>query len=310
MGFGASTTVGNVAVDLVQTDVNSIIAGIAGATPKTLADIQDDTSYLYSSSAGYGVADLLYSSNYSSAADLLDNIDYNTYDIYNETSNYLYYLSDIYSDTSNYLYYLDYLYSSSAGYGVADLLYNYLYYSGYSAGNLLYEIEANTSDMTDMQYLYSSSAGKGAADILYDIDSDLGNLDYLYSSSAGYGVADLLQYSGSSAGYLLYNMDSYLSSIYSDTSYLSSIDSYLSSIYWDTSYLSSIQSDTSYLYSSSAGYGVADLLYSSSGSKSVADLLYSSSSNTVADLLESIKTAVESLANTISAGRIQVDDQH
>ena len=145
MGFGASTTVGNVAVDLVQADVDGIIAGIANG--KALADI--DTT--------------------------LATID-----------------------------------------GVLD--------------NILF-------DTADLQYLYSSSASAG--------------------------VADLLQYSGYSAGY----------------------------------YLSNIDSDLDYLYSSSAGYGVADLLYSSS-------------SNTVADLLESIKTAVESLAGALSGGRLQVDDQH
>ena len=37
MGFGASTTVGNVSVDLVQADVAAIIAGIANG--KTLADL-------------------------------------------------------------------------------------------------------------------------------------------------------------------------------------------------------------------------------------------------------------------------------
>jgi hypothetical protein len=108
MGFGASTTVGNVAVDLVQADVDAIIAGIAGATPKTLADIQDDTSYLYSSSAGSGVADLL---QYSGAG-----AGYLLYNMESNVSSYLSYLST-----------LDYLYSSSAGYGVADELYYYLF---------------------------------------------------------------------------------------------------------------------------------------------------------------------------------------
>jgi hypothetical protein len=68
MGFGASTTVGNVAVDLVQADVDSLITGIANG--KTLADLDDvldsiyginsqistDTGYLgylYSTSAGW-----------------------------------------------------------------------------------------------------------------------------------------------------------------------------------------------------------------------------------------------------------------
>jgi hypothetical protein len=108
MGFGASTTVGNVAVDLVQADVDGIIAGIAGVTPKTLADIQDDTSYLYSSSAGDGVADLMQYGGTSAG-----------YLLYNMESNVSSYLS--------YLSILDYLYSSSAGYGVADELYYYLY---------------------------------------------------------------------------------------------------------------------------------------------------------------------------------------
>jgi len=108
MGFGASTEVGNVSVDMVQADVDAIIAGIAGATPKTLSDIQDDTSYLYSSSAGSGVADLL-QYNASGAGYLL-------YSMESDVSSYLSYLSS-----------LDYIYSSSAGYGVADELYYYLY---------------------------------------------------------------------------------------------------------------------------------------------------------------------------------------
>jgi len=270
MGFGASTTVGNVSVDLVQADVDGIIAGIANG--KTLANVDDtltiidsvldnilfdtaDLQYLYSSSASAGVADLLQYSGYSAGYYLqnieddtsyLSSIYSNTSSTASNTGSMLSYLSAIDSNT-------DYLYSPSAGYGVADLLYNYLYYSGYSAGYLLYEIEANTSDMTNMQYLYSSSAG--------------------------YGVADMMYYNGYTVAQLLYDIES------------------------DTGYLP-------YLYSSSAGYGIADLLYSSSASKSVADLLYSSSSNTVADLLESIKTAVESLAGALSGGRLQVDDQH
>ena len=67
MGFGASTSVGNVSVDMVQADVDALIAGIADG--KTLADLDDvldsiyginsqiswDTGYLgylYSTSAG------------------------------------------------------------------------------------------------------------------------------------------------------------------------------------------------------------------------------------------------------------------
>ena len=40
-------------------------------------------------------------------------------------------------------------------------------------------------------------------------------------------------------------------------------------------------------------------------------MLYDTSSGyTVAELLVSIKTAIESLASTITSNRIQVDDQH
>ena len=161
---------------------------------------------------------------------------------------------------------------------------------------------------TDVDGIVDGIAGSGTPKTLADIDAlmyspsaSAGVADLLYSASAGYGVADLLQYSGSSAGYLLYNMESYLSSIQSDTGYLSSIQSdtsYLSSIQSDTSYLSSIQSDTSYLYSSSAGYGVADLMYDSGAGASAASLL------------ASIKTAVETLANAVTSNRLQVDDQH
>ena len=151
---------------------------------------------------------------------------------------------------------------------------------------------------TDVDGIVDGIAGSGTPKTLADIDAlmyspsaSAGVADLLYSASAGYGVADLLQYSGSSAGYLLYNMESYLSSIQSDTGYLSSIQS-------DTGYLSSIQSDTSYLYSSSAGYGVADLMYDSGAGASAASLL------------ASIKTAVETLANAVTSNRLQVDDQH
>ena len=221
MGFGASTTVGNVAVDLVQTDVDAIIAGIANG--KTLAGIDttlttidgvldsilldtDDLQYLYSSSASSGVADLLQYSGYS-AGYYLQNIEGDTSYLSSMSS----YLSSIDSNTN-------YLYSSSAGYGVADLLYNYLYYSGYSAVNLLYEIEANTSDMTDIQYLYSSSSGYGVADELYYYLYDSSNykpwLQEMCELLNGYDSYSPLFYNGYSAAYYLEHIYTILSDVW------------------------------------------------------------------------------------------------
>jgi hypothetical protein len=178
MGFGASTTVGNVAVDLVQADVDSLITGIANG--KTLADLDDvldsiyginsqistDTGYLgylYSTSAGYGVADLLYNSSaFMSVSDML-------YDSSTSLS-----VAQLLGNVSwGHPYEISYntsrLYSSTAGYGVADQLYYYLYdtsnyrglidyfksgngyepffYSGYSIASMLYAIKQVTDQM-------------------------------------------------------------------------------------------------------------------------------------------------------------------
>ena len=180
MGFGASTSVGNVSVDMVQADVDAIIAGIAdGQTLSDLDSVLDniygvnsqismDTGYLgylYSTSAGYGVADLLYTtSGWMSVADLL-------YD----SSNY-YSVAQLLGGAP-----VGHLYSSSAGYGVADLLYNSSAFM--SVGDMLYD---GSTSLSVAQLLGNASWGHP-----YEISY---NSSYLYSSTAGYGVADQLYY--------------------------------------------------------------------------------------------------------------------
>ena len=178
MGFGASTSVGNVSVDMVQADVDAIIAGIADG--QSLADLDSvldniygvnsqismDTGYLgylYSTSGGYGVADLLWNSSaFMSVSDML-------YDSSTSLS-----VAQLLGNISwGHPYQISYntsrLYSSSAGYGVADQLYYYLYdssnyrglidyfksgngyepffYSGYSIASMLYAIKQVTDQM-------------------------------------------------------------------------------------------------------------------------------------------------------------------
>lgn len=189
MGFGASTTVGNVSVDMVQADVDALIAGIADG--KTLSDVEQliasvdseldainllltsidadtsflsgidsDTGYLYSSSAAKGVADLLW--NTSASASVADMLHDGTYSagyylgqIYSYESSNNSYLSGIDSDTY-------YLYSSSAGYGVADELYQYLYDSSNFRGLIDY---FNTSN----QYEPLFYSGQSLARMIYDL---------------------------------------------------------------------------------------------------------------------------------------------
>jgi len=190
MGFGASTTVGNVSVDMVQADVDAIIAGIADG--KTLSDVEQLLASV--------------DSELDAINALLTTID-------GDTS----YLSSIDAD-------LDYLYSSSAGKGVADLLWNssasasvadLLHDGTYSAAYLLSQIESDTMYLSgidmDTGYLYSSSAGYGVADelyyYLYDSSNFRGLIDYFNTSNQ----YEPLFYSGYSLGYMIYQLYSCIS---------------------------------------------------------------------------------------------------
>jgi len=157
MGFGASTTVGNVSVDMVQADVAAIIAGIAGETPQTLADLESLLTTIDADTGNLGSINSLCSQIRTRLGSTYDG--YALADYFDSTNAYepLYYsgisiaalLSDIEDDT-------DYLYSSMAGYGVADELYYYLYDSSNYRGLIDY---FNTSNMYEPLFYGGYSLG-------------------------------------------------------------------------------------------------------------------------------------------------------
>jgi len=151
MGYGG-TGYATVDVDIVQTDVEAIIDGLAGGSASTLSDLE----YRLLDIGGY-----LYDGFYS-AVDWLSYIESYTYSMEG-------YLAGWYSGPLH-----------DGSYGVVDWLSDIesdtystmdrLYYSGYSAAQLLYNIEWNTYELDYIEdYLYDSSSGYSAAELLAEI---------------------------------------------------------------------------------------------------------------------------------------------
>ena len=158
MAYGG-TLHATVDVDLVETDVEGIVDGLAGTGGRTLSDLEDRLldveGRLYDGM--YGAVDWLgwIQGDTSGMADYLSGS--SSGPLHDGSSGVVDWLSWIQSDTS---YVQSYLYDN--GNSAAQLLSNidsntygldsiddYLYYNGYSAAQLLQEIEYDSSNAAD-----------------------------------------------------------------------------------------------------------------------------------------------------------------
>jgi len=151
MGYGG-TGYATVDVDIVQTDVEAIVDGLAGGSASTLSDLEyrllDIDGYLYD--------------GFDGAVDWLSYIESDTYSIQSYLSGS--FSGPLHDGSSGVVDWLSYIESD------ASYIEQYLYDNGYSAAQLLSNIESNTYELDYIEdYLYDSSSGYSAAQLLAEI---------------------------------------------------------------------------------------------------------------------------------------------
>ena len=230
MGFGASTIVGNLMVDLVQTDVDGIVDGIAGGAPKTLADLDVDLFGIDAlvTAGNVDLASIVSNTNSlaSELASISSNTDYQL-QIAGNTAYLQYggtgaaeYLKEIAEDIANidgYIYYLSGIeyYTSNIDYGIGA--------SGDAAATPGGTGTVNAKLRLITDELYNASAGQSVAGLLFTMGNNMSITDNIYTaffssnpSNLHDGASSLVSYANSISSNTG-TASSKLYDIYSDT---------------------------------------------------------------------------------------------